>query len=124
MRKQQQYRNTNFEIGIDIEDTGKFSRLTRTDAFVKNNYTSDEIRYCFSKSEPAIHLAGIFCAKEALIKALKERIPMLDIGISHEKNGSPTITLLSKIKSSKDSYNISISHTKTVATAIVIRRIK
>ena len=100
--------NTEFEIGIDIENVEKFNNLSKTNVFVKNNYTSKEIAYCFLKSNPSIHLAGIFCAKEALIKTLKKRISMLNIEVSHEKNGASII----KISSNMEMKHISNSSTK------------
>jgi holo-[acyl-carrier protein] synthase len=107
-----------YEIGIDIEDIKRFNNFSKTDRFIKNNYTPKEIKYCFSKSNPASHLAGIFCAKEALIKTIKKRIAMQNIEILHEKNGAPKIAIKDKDPSS---YKISISHTNTIATAIIMR---
>ena len=60
-------------IGCDIEDVSRFrNRIKdRSDKFLDKIFTKEEQVYCNSKSDPAIHYAGRFCAKEAVVKAVK-----------------------------------------------------
>ena len=85
---------------------------------VKNNFTEKEVEYCYSHTIPEIHLAGIFSAKEALIKTLgNQKSSMKDIEVLHEK-GVPRI-YFSKAKAD---FEVSISHTKKIASAVVLRK--
>lgn len=107
-------------IGIDIIETARFSvyKQNRRAAFLKKVFTSKELDYCFSFSDPVTHLAGTFAAKEAVVKALKaKRVSVLDIEIRRGKDGEPIV--FKKNKLHKD-IPISISHTKNVACAIAI----
>ena len=58
-------------IGIDIIEVKIFRRLL---AYSKQRawrsyFFNSELQYCFNKSNPEIHLAVKFAAKEAIIKA-------------------------------------------------------
>lgn len=97
-------------IGIDIVDIGKFSKKA-SDKFLKKIFTESELTYSLNKKNSLQTLAGIFAAKEAVIKAnnlnlayiLREKIEILyqnskpvayinnksiigDISISHDGN--------------------------------------
>lgn len=104
-------------IGIDIEETKKF-KLDKQSNFLKNIFTKDELKYCFSKTQPHIHLCGIYCAKEAIIKTLSEKIEPTDIEIKRNKNKKPIIYIKNKIQN--NIIKISISHCKTYAVANAI----
>ena len=59
-------------IGIDIVEVERFREIAtdRTHRFLTNNFTAEELEYCFSFTDAATHLAGTFAAKEAAFKAL------------------------------------------------------
>jgi phosphopantetheine--protein transferase-like protein len=126
-------KTTKTGIGIDIEETSRFKDLDEKSTFLKNNYTKEEIKYCFSKNQPQIHLAGMFCAKEATKKATGKDIPLNTIEITHSKTGKPEIKIREErnVKRNKKGsekskkaeqiqLTVSISHTKTTAVAVVI----
>ncbi len=46
------------------------ARLAHTPGLQATLFTDHEVDYCNSQSEPILHLAARFCAKEAVIKAL------------------------------------------------------
>jgi len=104
-------------IGIDIEEISRFS-LKQYDvnkSFYQKIFTKQEIDYCLKKNNPYPHFTARFCAKEATIKALKnKKINFLDIDIII-KNNIPILHLPKNLEGS-----ISISHTETYAIAIVM----
>lgn len=102
-------------VGIDIEN---ISSLPTTDdfrehAFYKSNFSQEEIAYCICQSNPYASFAGLFAAKESIIKAnLKYRgRPFNMINIDHNENGKPII----------NGFQVSISHTDLVAVAIAVQ---
>ena len=80
--------------------------------------------YAFSKSLPAQHLCGFFCAKEAYIKASgKRKVDLRKIEVVHDDSGAPL--LLIHVEAEVDGANLmeislSISHTREYANAVVI----
>ena len=106
-------------LGIDIETIDRFSRYAKTSFFIKKYFTDREISYCYSKPFPSRHLAGRFCAKEALIKSLPEtfqNISFKDIEIINKPSGKPIICCP---KLYRFKFDVSISHDKSKAIAIV-----
>ena len=58
-------------VGIDIEKVDRFKDFNKTK--LSRIFTKQEIEYCFSFSNPLPHIAGIWCAKEAFVKAMKNK---------------------------------------------------
>ncbi len=108
----------NFRIGIDIIEVNRFSskKFSENKAFYEKIFTKNEIDYCIKFNEPYTHFAGKFALKEAVIKALNQKIDLLDIETSHENN-SPVV----KLKNYPNSLSIaSISHEKNIAVAVFL----
>jgi len=59
---------THVGIGVDVEEIASFD--TRDDTFIKRNYTEKEIQEIENTGHRASSLAGRWCAKEAIVKAL------------------------------------------------------
>ena len=95
-------------IGIDILEIER----------IKNK---NEIKYFNNFENKYEHICGFFCAKEAVKKALDcpKNLTFLDIEILHTKSGKPYVKLNEKIDI-KNQIKISISHSKTVATAVCL----
>ncbi len=109
-------------IGIDIVDIKRFENYSQ-EKLIKI-FTPKELDYCNSFCDKQIHLAGMFCAKEALVKALKtgfRKINPNQIEILHDENGAPfyNIENLNGALNNKK-IDLSISHTKQIATAICL----
>ncbi len=106
------------EIGIDIEEIERIKNAHKKwkNRFLERIYTKREIVYCFSKKDPYPSLCGKFCAKEAIIKTCSFSLSFKDVEIVNKNNGKPTVF----INSRKSTIKISISHSKTHATAIAI----
>ncbi len=109
-------------IGIDIVDANRFLEIKKEDFLSwKKVFTESEWQYCFGKPKPSRHLAGIFAAKEAIMKALgKNLMKRYDcIEIVHNQYGKPIADI--KISNNRKA-EVSISHDAgfVVATAIEI----
>ena len=104
--------------GIDIEHVDRF--LDREDDFYTEIFTQAEIAYCRSKSWPQQHFCGIYCAKEALSKALSgvaKNLTYRDLEVAHDANGRPYFVQTDVL--STMNISLSISHTKDTAVASV-----
>ncbi|MEJ5285064.1 MAG: holo-ACP synthase [Brevinematia bacterium] len=113
-------------IGIDVIEISRIEKVFNEEKKLEKVFTEEEIRYSFSNKEPYLHLAARFCAKEAYYKCLgKGVIHFNEIETRRMENGKPYIVLYGKTKEiwenagSPDIF-VSLSHSKTVATAVVI----
>lgn len=103
------------QCGIDIIDIVRIEKAIEKEHFFNKVFTPYEREYINSKMDRPATAAGIFCAKEAYVKATGTGITkdcFGDIEITHTENGKPIIN--------KIGCSVSISHTQSTATAIVI----
>ncbi len=113
-------------IGIDTVHIPRIERAVKSAAFKERVFTENERNYCESRPHPAASFAGIFCAKEAAVKALKRGfgsgIMPCDIEIDHDKRGTPVFKACGKaaILLSSFSVDVSISHDGEYAVAVVM----
>ena len=124
-------------IGIDSVEIERFINWPKRPVKeLQKIFSEKEITYCLAnKQKAAERFAARFAAKEALFKALSQIIPHNNIPfltvckyayISKECNGNPFLNIdwqaLSREKKKKNSYKsfVSLTHTKNIATAIVI----
>jgi len=111
-------------VGIDMEKISRFENWTE-EGF-KRIFTENEIEYCNQFENNLEHFCGFFCVKEAFVKALDDTaIHYSQIEILHNENGKPYINISHYIHSIlrehfKSRVEISISHCKDYATAVVI----
>ncbi|PWM47476.1 MAG: NAD(P)H-hydrate dehydratase [Clostridiales bacterium] len=123
--------NDDIFIGIDIEEISRCEKIAESRVF-----SESEKKLFEGKGQNRLQtVAANFCAKEAVLKALgKERencsLPSLDlltsIEVLREVSGRPYINLCNELKEYKDKYSfdISLTHTKTTAAAVVLARKK
>lgn len=112
-------------IGTDIVKISRFERLAKkTPARV---FTQNEIGYISARNNSVQTVAGIFAAKEAVLKCLKAglTLPLCDVEILHRESGSPYIVLSGKVavrakELGVTDMDISISHDGDYATAFAI----
>ncbi|MBU2839380.1 4'-phosphopantetheinyl transferase superfamily protein [Acidithiobacillus thiooxidans] len=92
-------------------------------------FTRQELNFCECRASAASSLAGIFCAKEAFIKAISSMhstpaFMFTDIDVQHEPNGRPYLAIRSAISVFMSDQclaaDLSITHTADIAGAIVI----
>ena len=101
-------------IGIDIEEVASLPRTNdyRKDAFYKMNFAATEIAYCILQPEPYASFAGLFAAKEAIVKAdggFRGR-GFHTIVIGHTPEGKPV----------HPAFHLSISHAGNMAVAVAV----
>lgn len=104
--------------GVDIESVSRF--VGRDGDFFQTIFTESEIKYCRAQSHPEQHFCGIYCAKEALSKALSGIVSDMeyhDFCIEHDERGAPYFAPREQFKDIK--ISVSISHTRDVAVAFV-----
>lgn len=116
------------QVGIDILEIERFLEIEKDEKKLKRMFTEKEIEYFNKYTFKTNHIAGLFCAKEAFVKALKtgftKDIGMLDVEILHEESGAPYVNLqnekIEKLLGENKNVDINISHNNSMATAICI----
>ena len=115
-------------VGNDIVEIARIKAIfTRyPERFLNRVLTPYEQVYCLKKKEPALHLAGRFAAKEAIVKALgigfSQGLSWLDIEIQNNLKANPlSFSLLLQVELFENlNFHISISHCHIYATAFAI----
>jgi phosphopantetheine--protein transferase-like protein len=104
-------------IGIDIQARSSMPEAAdyRSDRFYSANFSPGELAHCIQQGDPLLSLAGIWAAKEAIIKAGAGARDKADglagVEIAHAADGSPRY----------GGCLISISHDHGVAVAVCVR---
>ncbi len=102
-------------IGIDVVSLNKFRHTRKSHYRYWNRiFTVREWEYAFKNSHSAEHLAGMFAAKEATMKALR-RVGVGEfkkIEVLHTKFGEPRVN--------KKGCKVSISHDTSIAFSVVL----
>ncbi len=115
------------KTGIDMVEVDRF-KLTNYEKFLEKYFTLNEIEYCLSKKNKFETIAGIYSAKEAVLKAFKigigAGISLKQIEISHFNN-IPYVTNNEVIKNlllneNAKEIDINISHTQNLAISVCI----
>lgn len=93
--------------------------------FARKVYTEEEMAYAMRKRNWAERLAGFFAAKESARKAFGHAIPWRLVGVSHERSGKPILRFYGDAERLPHerrvtAVHVSITHTATLASAIVI----
>lgn len=116
--------------GIDIIEVERIAeKIGKGQGFRELVFSPEEIAYCEKQTHKNQHYAGRFAAKEAFLKALGtgwlNGTAFHEIEILHNSNGQPQLQLKGATAQTLASYKIgrihvSLSHQKSMATAIVI----
>ena len=117
--------------GIDIIEVKRIRDSIEKfgNAFLEKIYTVNEIEYCNSKKNKYQHFAARFAGKEAVFKAISEKlenkydIKWNEIEIISNENGKPNVNLLKKIDDIEQ-IDVSLSHLEeyAIANCVVIFR--
>ena len=116
-------------VGVDLCEVGRIRRtLERTPGFVDRVYTQAEQGYCRSANDPTARFAVRFAAKEAVLKALGVGLgacPLRDIEVVRDTSGAPSLVLHGAAATlaaerGVTAWQISLTHTATMAEAVVI----
>ena len=83
------------KIGCDIEKVNRIA--LSSDGFFEKYFTQKERQYASSKAKPMETYTGMFCAKEAFVKALGTgfdgSVSIREIEILHDNSGAPYYNL-------------------------------
>ncbi len=113
-------------IGTDIIKISRIAEAIESDAFLNRVFTESERAYCDAKPDRAQSYAGIFCAKEAAVKAGKSGfgngVMPADIEIGHDEYGAPVLAAHGGAQRFFDGHiaDVSISHDGDHAVAVVM----
>ncbi len=111
-------------LGIDLENVSRFAGWT--DKEFARVFSKAEIEYANKFKNKLSHFCGFYCVKEALVKALdNKKLKFNQIEVLHSGSGKPYLNLNEYLinilkEQNLTSAEISISHSKDSATAIVI----
>ena len=119
--------NNELHSGIDIIEIDRIQNvlIKHPERFLRKIFTEYEINYCRGR---ATQLAARFASKEATMKALGTGIRGVgwrEVEVQRLRSGKPYIILHGRAKKRAESMGIkkielSISHSKNLATAMVI----
>ncbi len=117
------------ECGVDIAKIFRFEKDVENELFLNKFFTNNEIEYIKKKLKKVETLAGMFCAKEAILKAfgigIGNQIELKDISICHDGFGKPYVEITPKInyylmQKNAQHISISISHDGEYAIAFCV----
>lgn len=115
-------------IGIDAVDIARFRELlVRRPTMRTRLFTSDELASLASQSDDAASLAARFAVREATMKALGVGLGAFDfhdVSVATLESGAPQLVVTGRAltlaqSQGVDSWHVSITHTDTVAMAVV-----
>jgi holo-[acyl-carrier protein] synthase len=119
-----------FGVGIDLIEVERVTeKISKEAGFRELVFSKKEIDYCEPKAKKYEHYAARFAAKEAFFKALgtgwAKDTSFNEIEITNDENGKPVMSFLGNsaitiagLKLGK--ISVSLSHLKTMASAVVI----
>jgi len=119
-----------FGIGTDMIEVERIAeKIGKNAGFKELVFSQSEIDYCEKKTHSFQHYAARFAAKEAFFKALgtgwKTGTAFNEIEITNDVTGKPLISFIGETAGSLAKMNlgkisVSLSHLKTMASAVVI----
>ncbi len=122
-----------FGIGIDTIEVPRIEKTIAEygEQFLTRIFTHDEVAYCKSRKFSGEHYAARFAAKEAFAKAIgtgiRNGFKWSEVEVRHEFSGKPKIVLhgsmielVAKIVGAEYQIQLSLTHTKNIAEAMVV----
>lgn len=114
-------------IGIDTVEINRIEASMQKEGFLERVFSKEEIAEFNKRNNKPEHIAAAFCAKEAFSKALGTGISgfsLNEVSLLHKENGKPYLSFSGNaeklVSKSNLSFDVSITHTDSLATAIVI----
>ena len=118
-------------IGIDLVENERIEKIINKwgQRFLQRVFSENEINYCGRHIQASLHYGARFAAKEAFLNALGiglgRGVKLREIEVVHDDQGKPDLSLhgeanLQIEKRQIKRINLSMTHTKNYATAIVI----
>lgn len=115
-------------VGIDAVDVARFrNMLERRPHLATRLFTQHELDQLANRTDPSASLAARFAVREATMKALGVGLGAFDfhdVWIDNAQSGAPQLRVTGRAhelakNSGVSSWHVSISHTETVAMAVV-----
>lgn len=118
-------------LGLDLVDRQRIQRLLERhgEAFLRRVFLDGEVRSGIGEAGKAAHVAGLFAAKEATMKALgtgwAEGVGFRQIEVLRQASGAPALRLHGEAQRRANVLGVrnlwlSISHDGASAVAVVI----
>lgn len=110
-------------IGIDMCEIARMQALLDEGRSLRRMFTEAEQAYIATKGAYAAQtMAGLFAAKEAILKALGTglTLPMTDVEITHTPLGQPVADLRGQAAQYAGQFRLSITHEGGMAAAMAI----
>ncbi len=118
-------------VGVDIVERERIERLLERhgEAFLRRVFRAGEVRLGAGTPRRAAHVAGLFAAKEATMKALGTGwaggVGFLQIEVLRQPSGAPALELHGEARRRADGLGVeqlwlSISHDGPSAVAFVV----
>ncbi len=113
------------QVGIDLLNNNRIEKMKSNPTLMNKLFTEEELKYSKRRNDYNGTIAGLFCSKEAFLKAIKKGIDnysFKDIEILHDEFGAPYIALHNELYDLYKDKNISvsISHDGDYTTSIVL----
>lgn len=117
------------QCGVDIVKIDRFEKSAKDENFLKKYFSNEEQKYIEQKQNPKQTIAGIFCAKEAVLKAfgigIGAGLNLSEISILHDSLGMPYVDVTAKIfyylnQKNCNEISVSISHDGDYAVAFCV----
>lgn len=109
-------------LGLDLCAIPRMQALLDSGRSLRRMFCEEEESYIRSKGASAAQtMAGIFAAKEAVLKAFGTglTVPLTDIRIVHTELGQPQVVLSGKA-AFNGSFQISVTHEGDMAAAVAL----
>ncbi len=118
-------------VGVDLVEVERLADVMgrRGERFASRVFTPGERAYCDERPRPAVHYAGRFAVKEAVLKALRtgwvKGITWQDVEVETGPGGEPSATLSGGALARAEAMglttlHISIAHTDHYAVATAV----
>lgn len=114
-------------VGTDLVLIERIKTSSQKGRFMERVYSEKERALFLTKKNPYETMAGNWAAKEAFAKAVKTGVrdfSMNEISVLRDELGAPYLELCGNAKALAESqgldFDVSISHTSELATAVVI----
>lgn len=113
------------ETGVDAVEISRVAKSMERPGFLERVFSQEEREYFQSRNMAPQTVAGHFAAKEAFSKAMGTGLSgfeLRDAAVVHDDKRKPFLSLSGSAKKLAEgwAFSLSITHTKTTATAFVV----
>lgn len=116
-------------VGIDSIEIERIKNSLKNPRFLKKYYGKEEFSQLKERNFPIQSVAANFCAKEAFLKVFGKGlfdIELSKIELLREKSGKPYLKLnnIDFLQNfSKVNFSVSVTHTKSIATVVIVAEV-